>query len=532
MKLFQNEDLTPEVLATLSQDELDWCYNALDCTVTLEIHHKQLASIDDIAARTYQFSLDLTGPVLEVNMRGILVDELKRHEVLSDFRRSRSKLERNFLRLVVEGVGMPSSFNYRSPAQLKVLLYDVLGIHPHKARNAEGDWVPTVNRDALEKAAEYFSARLLCKHLLLLRDLDKKIQFLEQEIDNDHRARTSINIGGTNTGRVSSSHSDEGTGGNQQNIDRKLRTVYVPDPGKKFCNIDLEQGDSRNVGAICWELFVDTHGEAYAGSYLNACESGDLHTAVARMTWPGLAWTGDIKPDRKIADEIFYRDFSRRDMTKRLGHGTNYYGLARTMATKTKIEVAAVEAFQRSYFGAFPVLGNYDHKLRGDNWHTWVRDQIDQAGYLLTPFYGRRRYFFGRPEDDATIREAIAYSPQSMTADAINTAWINLWRWGKVDILIQVHDSLLIQFPAEQEDEIVPEILRLAKVIHRMKKGRDFFVPVEAKIGWNWGDVEYNKDGTVKANPDGLIKWKPDKKDTRPRPKRMQSVQGILDARS
>lgn len=198
------------------------------------------------------------------------------------------------------------------------------------------------------------------------------------------------------------------------------------------------------------------------------------------------------------------------------------------MATNTKIEVAAVDSFQKAYFGAFPVLGRYDRKP-DDNWHSYIRRQINQAGYLITPFYGRRRYFFGRPEDDSTLREAIAYCPQSMTADAINTAWVRLWRWGKVIVLLQVHDSLLMQYPADREAEIIPEVLRLAKVEHILKKGRPFYVPVEAKIGWNWRDVEKKKDGTI-VNPNGLIKWNPSVPDLRPRPSSKTTLAELLRA--
>ena len=32
--------------------------------------------------------------------------------------------------------------------------------------------------------------------------------------------------------------------------------------------------------------------------FLDACESGDPHTAVARIMWPNLSWTGDLKRDK------------------------------------------------------------------------------------------------------------------------------------------------------------------------------------------------------------------------------------------
>ena len=114
----------------------------------------------------------------------------------------------------------------------------------------------------------------------------------------------------------------------------------------------------------------------------------------------------------------------------------------------------------------------------------------------------------GRPKDDATIREAIAYAPQSMTAEEINIGLLRIWRARKVQLLTQVHDSILFQYPEHLEDEIIPWALETLKAPLELTAGRHFCVPTEAKVGWNWGDVEYNKDGSVSGNPDGLIKYK------------------------
>src|SRR6516165_6883191 len=81
--------------------------------------------------------------------------------------------------------------------------------------------------------------------------------------------------------------SDFGTGTNLQNIEDRLRSVFVADKGMKFAYVDLEQAESRLVGAIEWNLFRD-------GTYLDACESGDLHTSVCRLAWgSAVNWTGD-----------------------------------------------------------------------------------------------------------------------------------------------------------------------------------------------------------------------------------------------
>lgn len=799
MRVINTGDLQQDT--PLSRNERDWVYNGLDCCVTLEIRDVLRPQFDNISANTYAFSQALQAPILEMAMRGLRVNQKRRSEVLSRYSAQIFQLSEQLTAIVRDGIGFPVENRlehgkwkmwWRSPAQLKTLLYDVMGLPVQRKRNAQGLMAPSTNRDAVEKLSAYFIAEPICAHLLALRDLDKKRQFLETEIDPDGRMRSSFNIAGTNTGRLASSMSDFGSGcvrptaqaltptgwrnlgelqdgdliaqfdngivefvpadfyrtqfkgkllqykteqvelavtpehrvlsanynrplettaamavfgarqryiplsgikegqleipayvamlmadcskdgtvwrtqlkkprkierllrlcnegnipvvetkaregyrrftiyaditlpkkwgawvlmlsassakelveeaaywdahirgksfifysadreqaewfqtlchlagksatlrstqnsekaygkqsiiysvnvkpkreaqvltkhwstvdyegevccpqvlssywlvrengfisvtgnTNLQNVDRDLRSVFIADPGMKFANLDLEQADSRNLGALCWENFYESHGEAFAGAYLNLCESGDLHTRVSQMARPHLPWTDDQKANRKIADTIYYRNYSYRDLDKRLGHGSNYLGTPRTMAKHAKVPVHEVETFQHNYFRALPCIPAY---------HAYVQHELAEYAQLTTLF-NRRRFFFGRKNDAATLREAVAYSPQSMTADEINTGMLNLWRADRIQLLVQVHDSILFQYPEHLEDVIIPWALKNLRVPLTLKGGREFVVPTEAKIGWNWGDVVYNKDGSVKDNPDGLIKWK------------------------
>ena len=454
------------------------------------------------------------GPVMEMTMRGLLVDQYRRKQVLSEFKSKYYQVEKQLDRILKEGMDV-DAINYKSNAQLINLFYKVMGIPPVKKRNNEGLYVPTVNREALEKIALYFMGEPIAARIMLLRDYQKKIEFLMNEIDPDGYMRTNFNIAGTNTGRLSSSLSDFGTGGNLQNVDRDLRSVFITPRGRKFANLDLEQSDSRNVGAICWEAFVHARGEKYAGSYLDACESGDLHTQVARMVWPGLAWGDDPSKWKAIADDKlqpFYRTFTRRDICKRLGHGTNFLGQPPHMAAILRIVVSVVEEFQQLYFAGFPVL---------TDWHAYIRNELRESN-TLTTLWGRRRQFHGRPEDAKVIREATAYAPQSMTAENINKGLVNIFNnrmpkgWeNAVWIHLQVHDSLLISYPEEMEDEVVPWALEQIRCKLVLAKGREFVVPTEAKVGWNWGDmIVDDKTGKIE-NPNGLIKYKGHDKRTR-----------------
>jgi len=448
--------------------------------------------------------------VLDMNMRGVLIDETARRAAISAYKLDIDRLEQQLYAIVHEGVGYTDFKNtktakaWRSPDQIGNLLYDVLRLPEVRKRNAQGEFARTVNREALEKLSLHFIAQPIISHLLSLRDLGKKVSVLETDIDEDSRFRTSFGIAATTTGRFASSLSDFGTGGNAQNIEERLRRVFIPDPGMKFANIDLEQADARNIGALCYEYLGDD-------IYLNSCESGDLHTSVSKLAMPAWDWTGDPKKDREVAEHLYYRHHSLRHVCKVLGHGTNYLGTPFEMSKHTKIPADTIKEFQEKlYFRAFPGIRQL---------HDYIATEVHERGHLITPF-GRKRWFFGYRSDKAdprfrdTLKQAVAHMGQSMTADEMNHGMLWAWRLGLFDLLLQVHDSILIQYPGEKEDEIIPQVKKAMVVPLELRGGRRFSVPVDVKVGWNWAKIDPKKETFADGNPLGLAKWPDDRQRT------------------
>lgn len=454
-------------------------YNGLDCLVTLEVLQVIRPKLNEITEKVYAHALTLQGPILEMEARGVKVNLPARGKVLAIFEGRLAEVEASLREILEDGVGV--SINWNSPQQLQHLFYEVMGLPPVRKKG-----IITTDRKALEKLRGYFYAECIVNHILAIRDLKKKIGVLKTGIDADNRIRTSYNIAGTDTGRLSSYQSAFGSGTNLQNITGELRYIYEADQGKKLAYIDLEQAESRGVGAIIWNLFQDP-------TYLDFCESGDLHTSVCRMTWPELPWTGNLKNDKAIAKQKFYRDFDYRDMAKRLGHGTNYYGQPPHMAKEIRVPVDTVSTFQRQYFKAFPGISE---------WHAWVKNKLYRDGWITT-FMGRHRQFMGRRWEAETLRSAIAFEPQSAVADYLNKGLLAVWKSRRVELLLQVHDAIVFQYDERDENEVVPAVMKMLELEVPLLHGRSLIIPTEAFVGWNWGYTHNAKK--EHTNPDGLI---------------------------
>lgn len=452
-------------------------YNCLDCCVTVEVWQKRQSHFDANTRMTYLNEKDIQAPALEMQLRGIRMDEVKVSQELSILSSEIRTLEEYFNNLMLVAYG--TAINWRSPHQLKKMLNDM----GFPCRNTE--------RDTLEELKVHFYAEPIVRAILSLRDRDKLHGVLAKSSRRrDGRFHASFKVAGTVTGRLSSSKDPFGEGHNLQNLNDRTRRCFIPDPGMKLCYIDLEQAESRGVAYLAGDE-----------KYIEACESGDLHTTVAKMVWSELAWTGDPKKDKEIAEQPFYRHFDYRYMAKRGGHGTNYYGKPATMAKHIKVRKDIMEEFQNRYLAEFSGIREW--------WYRIMRD-LAMDGWLMTPF-GRFRRFFGRPEDDSTIRKAIAFEPQSLISDILNTGLWRIWHWNRVQILAQVHDAVLFQYPEDEEESIIPkaaELLQIPVVIG----SRTMTIPSEPKVGWNWGSYDDSD------NPAGIRKYEGRDDRTRPEP--------------
>jgi uracil-DNA glycosylase family 4 len=440
-------------------EEKHWTYNCKDCVITFEVDEKIQETVDKMGMReVHDFQQSLFFPVLRSMHRGVRFDIAQR----SNFA---MKLQNEIMvrqEYVDFAVGRP--LNIASSSQMQQLLYEELKLQPVLNRKTKR---PSCDDEALRKLSDSNPVlRPLLKKISEMRSLGVFFNtFVSAPLDQDSRMRCTFNIGGTETYRFSSKKNAFGTGTNLQNIPSgggggspddlelpNVRTLFIPDPGMTFFDIDLSSADLR---IVVWE---------------------SDETEMKDMLRQGL------DPYTEIAKE-FYHDPTinkkdpRRQTFKAFAHGTNYLGTAKGLAERLGLSVSEAEKTQKWYFGRFP---------RIKKWQDNLKDQVLKRKMVQNVF-GYRCYFFDRIEG-TIFNQAAAWIPQSTVACIINRAYVKIDTHLKdVEVLLQVHDSLAGQYPTALDHKCRPDILKAAEII--LPYADPLVIPVGIKTSTkSWGD--------------------------------------------
>ena len=424
-------------------------YNATDACLTLEcalcIHH------DLMEAGLLGFYQDyvhaLITPLLDMQQRGVLFDTDKRDRLRKQYRYDVSVYQHK----LEQQVGHP--LNVASAAQMKKWLYGTLKLKKrYTLRKTTGEKTESTDEEALHDIYKETKNEAV-QTVLSIRERQKILStYLDVRLDSDKRIRCSYRLGGTETGRLSSSKTSRGTGTNLQNIPTGVvRELFIPDGNKTFINADLSQAEARVVAYLADEQRLIELFE----------RGGDIH--------------------RKNASNIFKVDESdvtqeQRELAKRCIHASHYGIGPRTFAATIGSTEAEAKRLLNTYMATYP---------RIKQWHLEVEGQLKRSRTMTTPF-GRKRTFFSRWGLEV-LKEGLAYVPQSTVADILNQGLLAVHAAG-IDVLLQVHDSILVQ-AAEEDIVYTIDLMKDLMTIPVEIKGRIMVIPVDFKIGSNWGKL-------------------------------------------
>jgi uracil-DNA glycosylase family 4 len=444
----------------VTQDDIsEWTYNCWDSIVTLEAFHQIRQELEDAEFLNFYLShlYPLAVALMRAQERGVEIDVPRRAQMYED---AVEEAEHK-MALLKKRAGV-KTFNPNSSAQLKTLIYDKMKCK--KQTNKKGK--VSTDAECLKKLNELYPDEPFFQNLMDYRSAFKLTDFLVTNLDENNRVHTSYNASGTETGRISSSKTIFGEGMNLMNIPKPVRPIFIAGEGKSFVKEDLSQAEARVVAEILrrlgfpalWEMFQDP--------------SFDIHTWMGSMIY-GVPET-EVTP-------------LQRKMGKVANHAGNYMaGPPAYMATAIKYGVKGVtyalaKELRERRLNAIPAL---------EVWWKWVEDTL-RATRTLSTCLGRRRIFFGRI-DNSTIREAVAYEPQSIVGDVNNIIFRDcfqrLYDKGVYPVL-QVHDEVVLECPDPLVDEVVKELRTIGNIPLYINKDKPLYIPLDIGVGKNWGEL-------------------------------------------
>jgi DNA polymerase-1 len=364
--------------------------------------------------------LPLVRVLARMEEAGMLVDRDYLVEMGEHLRDRLATLERQ----VHQAAGEP--FNINSTQQLREVLFERLRL-PVMKKTPKG--VPSTDASTLQKMVE---AHPVVAHLLAYRELEKLrstyVDGLLPLIAPDGRIHCVFNQTGAATGRISSERP------NMQNIPvrteegRTIRRAFVAAPGHTFVVADYSQIELRILAHLSGDPGL-----------LEAFASGvDIHAATAARVFG-------------LAPEAVSPELRRRAKMINFGllYGMEAYGLGQRLEISTEEAKGHMEA----YFAQFPAVAAFMQGIV-------ARARAD--GFTTT-LLGRRRYLPELGSDNFRVRQtaermALNAPIQGSAADIIKMAMVALdaeveQRGWRTALLLQVHDELVLEAPAEEAEE-------------------------------------------------------------------------------
>lgn len=229
-----------------------------------------------------------------------------------------------------------------------------------------------------------------------------------------------------------------------------IKKMIIPDKGYMVFDADLSGADAQ---VVAWDAGDEPLKEAFRqGLNVHVKNAED----VFGDEWHSAPGGPKIVGTKKA--QLYYDN-------KRAVHATNYGAAPKTLALVLGWTIARANAWQRNWFAKHPAL--YE-------WHRRIERELRLPSHCVWNAFGFRRTYFERP--DSILPEALAWIPQSTVARTCNRGGIKLRRtFPEVEMLLQVHDSLVFQIP-----------FRLCDQIDRIKAGLAIQVPYPDPLTIQW----------------------------------------------
>nr|WP_010131136.1 DNA polymerase I [Microbulbifer agarilyticus] len=447
---------------TFNQIELDKAgpYAAEDADITLRLHQElsgRLAQEPSLEKVLDEIEMPLVPVLTHIERNGAYIDAAMLKQQSDELDKKMRELEQQ----AYDEAG--EEFNLGSTKQLGAILFEKLEI-PVIKKTPKG--APSTAEPVLQELAlSHKLPALIMQYRGMAKLKNTYTDKLPQMIDPvTGRVHTSYHQAVAATGRLSSSDP------NLQNIPirteegRRIRQAFVADPRINGGSV-IVAADYSQI-----ELRIMAHLSGDKGLLDAFAHGADIHRATAAEVFE--------VPVEEVSDE-------QRRRAKAINFGLIYGMSAFGLAKQLDIPRADAQTYIDRYFERYPGVLAYMEN---------TRKQAADKGYVETLF-GRRLYL---PEINsrngmqrqAAERTAINAPMQGTAADIIKRAMISVDAWLreaqlKTRLIMQVHDELVLEVPADEREVVVQRIPEL------MQAAAELDVPLIADLGEgaNWDEA-------------------------------------------
>lgn len=350
-------------------------------------------------------------------------------------------------------------FNISSPSQLAEVLFATLKLPTNGIKKGKTGYSTAANElDKLRGTHPIID--LITQYREVAKLKNTYVDTLPQLVDDQSRVHTTFNMTVAQTGRLSSADPNLQNIPVRTDLGRHIRTAFVAGQGNKLVGADYSQFELR----------------------LAACLAGDKNLIDM--------FNQDVDVHTMTAAQVYGRE--PEDVTKQMRYaakavnfGIMYGQGPHALSQGTGMDFKAAKNFIDRYFEIRPKLKEFIEK---------TRIQATEQGYVETIF-GRRRLTPDVKSANFAVREA-AYRAavnmplQGSAADimklAMTAADMELrGQHNNCHMLLQIHDSILVECPAEIADRIAQLLKETMEAAHHLPVK----LTVDTSIGSNWGDL-------------------------------------------
>jgi DNA polymerase-1 len=348
-------------------------------------------------------------------------------------------------------------FNIGSPGQLAEVLFAKLNLPRDGIKKGKTGYSTAASElDKLRELHPIINEITQYREVVKLKNT--YVDTLPNQVDENSRLHTTFSLTIAPTGRLSSADPNLQNIPVKTDLGKNIRTAFVAGKGNAFVSADYSQFELRIAAALSGDKDMI---EAFN-------RDRDIHTETAAAIY-------NIDPSSVTK--------AQRSSVKEVNFGIMYGLGPHALSQSTGMSFAEAREFISRYFEIRPKLKLYIEKLR---------KQAEEQGYVETVM-GRRRPTPDVKSPNFMVREgayraAINHPMQGSAADIMKLAMIKVADKldGGCDILLQIHDSILIECPSSKAAVV-------GKIAKETMESAYPKLPVKLKVdvshGKNWGEL-------------------------------------------